>query len=71
MSNLKQSKDSFQSFDVKKMDLNDAKYEADDSTISKECKCFTCNNKYTKAYIHHLLKCHELNANILIIMYDN
>jgi len=31
------------------------------------CECFTCKNHY-RAYIHHLLKCHEMTAWVLLQM---
>ncbi len=54
--------------DLNIIDLNDKIYEEDLSQIKENCKCFTCENNYTRAYIHHLLKCNEINATILIIM---
>jgi queuine tRNA-ribosyltransferase accessory subunit len=35
-----------------------------------ECTCFTCK-KYHRAYIHHLLKCHEMTAWVLLQMYHS
>jgi queuine tRNA-ribosyltransferase accessory subunit len=32
------------------------------------CQCFTCKNHF-RAYIHHLLKCHEMTAWVLLQMY--
>ena len=55
-------------YDVKIMDLNDSIYENDHTILVNGCKCFTCSKNYTRAYIHHLLKCTELNANTLLIM---
>ncbi len=55
-------------YEVSTLDLCDKIYETDTNLIKDNCACFTCENKYTRAYIHHLLKCKELNANILIIM---
>ncbi len=54
--------------EIKTIDLNDKIYESDTELIKRGCQCFTCKNNYTKAYIHHLLKCKELNASILIAM---
>lgn len=47
------------------IDLNNPKYVLDHSTI-------TCNSprKESKSYIHHLLKCHELTAHV-ILTYHN
>lgn len=58
----------FKNKEIKLMDLNDKKYETDTSILKENCECFSCKNNYTKAYIHHLLKCKELNASILIAM---
>ncbi len=55
-------------YDVKIMDLNDCVYENDHTILVNGCKCFTCSKNYTRAYIHHLLKCTELNATTLLIM---
>jgi queuine tRNA-ribosyltransferase subunit QTRTD1 len=32
------------------------------------CQCYTCRKHY-RAYIHHLLKCHEMTAWVLLQMY--
>lgn len=58
----------FSQYDLNLIDLNDIKYQSDTHVIKENCKCFTCKGNYTRAYIHHLLKCHELNANILITL---
>lgn len=55
-------------FDLKKLDLSEKKYELDNSIIKEGCGCFTCEKGYSRAYIHHLIKCNELNGKILIIM---
>lgn len=41
-----------------KINLKNAKYTEDFTPISEECDCYACKN-YTKAYIHHLIKCDE------------
>jgi queuine tRNA-ribosyltransferase subunit QTRTD1 len=58
----------FSQYDLNLIDLNEIKYESDTHVIKENCQCFTCKGNYTRAYIHHLLKCHELNANILITL---
>ncbi len=58
----------FADYDLRYIDLNDKEFETDIRVIKENCTCFTCKSNYTRAYIHHLLKCHELNANILIIL---
>jgi queuine tRNA-ribosyltransferase len=41
-----------------KIDLMSGKYSNDFSPIEEGCKCDTCK-RYTKAYLHHLLKINE------------
>jgi len=55
-------------FDLKKIDLSQKIYDLDNEIIKEGCNCFTCSKGYSKAYIHHLIKCNELNGKILIIM---
>lgn len=69
------SLDNFPEIDLSKInlkliDLNERIYESDIRPIDENCSCFTCKNKYTRAYIHHLLKCKELNATLLIITHN-
>jgi hypothetical protein len=55
-------------YDLKSINLSEKKYELDNDIIKLGCECFTCTKGYSKAYIHHLIKCNELNGKILIIM---
>ena len=55
-------------FDLKKIDLSEKIYELDNNIIKEGCNCFTCSKGYSRAYIHHLIKCNELNGKILVIM---
>ena len=41
-----------------KINLNNAKYKEDMSTIEEGCDCYTCKN-YSKAYIRHLITTNE------------
>jgi len=43
--------------------------EAVVGSLVDECECFTCQNHH-RAYIHHLLKCHEMTAWVLLQMYS-
>ena len=54
--------------DLKIMDLNELKYETNNEILKENCECFTCTKGYSKAYIHHLIKCNEINGKILLIM---
>lgn len=42
-----------------KININNAKFRNDFSSIENICDCYTCK-KYTKAYIHHLFKADEI-----------
>ena len=53
---------------LKFLNLNEPAFGEDNSILKAGCNCFTCTNNYTRAYIHHLLKCNEINATILLIM---
>lgn len=52
-----------------KLNLLNAKYEIDDTPISDECDCETCQN-YTKAYIRHLFKAKEMLAMRLCVIHN-
>jgi queuine tRNA-ribosyltransferase accessory subunit len=43
--------------------------EADIAPLVSGCQCFTCKNHH-RAYVHHLLKCHEMTAWVLLQMYS-
>lgn len=46
-----------------------SEYKEDFSPIAASCFCFTCQN-YTKAYLHHLFKAHELTAYTLATIHN-
>lgn len=39
--------------------IRNSKYAMDTSPLDEKCTCYTCQN-YSKAYLHHLDKCHEI-----------
>lgn len=41
-----------------RVNIRDAKYITDFTTLDPECDCYTCKN-YTRAYLHHLYHCDE------------
>lgn len=41
-----------------RINIRNQKYERDFSPLDEECDCYCCKN-YTKAYLHHLMKCEE------------
>ncbi|MFL0251764.1 tRNA guanosine(34) transglycosylase Tgt [Clostridium neuense] len=52
-----------------KINLNNAKYELDDSPIDEGCDCPTCR-RYTRAYIRHLFKAKEMLAMRLCVLHN-
>ena len=52
-----------------KINLLNAKYEKDDTPIEPGCACPTCQ-RYTKAYIRHLLKAKEMLGMRLCVMHN-
>lgn len=54
---------------AKLIDLIENKFEMEKEPILKNCVCYSCKN-HTKAYIHHLLKCKEMTANILLTIHN-
>jgi queuine tRNA-ribosyltransferase len=47
-----------------KINITNAKYRNDFSSLDKNCQCYTCKN-YTTAYVHHLFKAREMLASTL------
>lgn len=39
--------------------IRNTKYKNDTSPLERECHCYTCQN-YSRAYLHHLDRCHEI-----------
>lgn len=52
-----------------KMNLFNQKYEKDMSPISEECQCPTCQ-KYSRAYLRHLLKAKEMLGMRLCVIHN-
>ncbi|CAG8619483.1 4414_t:CDS:2, partial [Racocetra persica] len=51
------------------IDLWNDKYRTDFKPILDGCKCYACQN-HTRAYIHHLLKTHEMLATVLLMSHN-
>lgn len=64
-----QKTDNFNGKRAKIIDLIENKFEMEKEPIEKNCLCYSCKN-HTKAYIHHLLKCKEMTANILLTIHN-
>lgn len=41
-----------------RVNIKNKKYEDDFAPLDSECDCYTCRN-YSRAYLHHLMKCEE------------
>ncbi len=52
-----------------KINLNNAKFELDESPIDPTCSCPTCRT-YTRAYIRHLFKAKEMLAMRLCVLHN-
>ena len=52
-----------------KINLNNAKYKEDFTSIDDTCDCYTCKN-YTKAYIRHLLNSKEMLGGRLLSIHN-
>ena len=51
------------------ININNAKYELDDSPIDPTCSCPTCS-KFTRAYIRHLIKAGEMLGMRLCVIHN-
>lgn len=51
------------------LDLNDTVFQDDISPIDSSCSCYACKN-HSRAYIHHLLKCKEMLAGVLLTTHN-
>jgi len=51
------------------VDLFDEKYKGIAGPIQEKCDCYTCKY-HTMAYIHHMLKCDEMTAFVLIVIHN-
>ncbi len=51
------------------ININNAKYETDDSPVDAECDCPVCRH-HTRAYIRHLLKAKEMLGMRLAVMHN-
>lgn len=48
-----------------KINLRDSRFRRDLTPLMDDCKC-PCCALYTKAYVHHLLNCHEMLAEVIL-----
>ena len=55
--------------DAFKINLWALSYRHDKRPVLPGCDCFTCVN-HSRAYIHHLLQCHEMTASVLLDIHN-
>lgn len=53
------------------LNLISPKFSSINLVISNECHCYTCKMGFTRAYINHLLKRKEINANTLLQIHNH
>jgi tRNA-guanine family transglycosylase len=51
------------------LDLNQAQFKRDARPLVEGCPCEACKS-HTRAYIHHLLTCSEMTANLLLTVHN-
>ena len=37
--------------------------------LDKDCSCWACS-RYSESYIAHLVRCHEMTANVLLTIHN-
>ena len=52
-----------------RINIGGARYKRDFSPVSEDCDCYTCRH-YTKAYLNHLFKAHEMLAGTLATIHN-
>ncbi|HBB65464.1 MAG TPA: tRNA guanosine(34) transglycosylase Tgt [Candidatus Vogelbacteria bacterium] len=52
-----------------KMNIGNARYRKDFFPIQQDCDCYTCNN-FTKSYLAHLFRAHEMLAGTLATIHN-
>jgi len=53
----------------RRINLKNAKFTDDFTPIEHDCDCYACQN-YTRAYIHHLMKCNEAFGATLLSIHN-
>ena len=57
-------------FELCLLNMSSNTYETNMDLLTKTCECFVCKTGYKKSYIHHLIKCKELNGNIILSIHN-
>ena len=53
-----------------RLNFRNARFTHDHGPIDPDCTCPVCTGGYTRAYIHHLVRQHEMSASVLISMHN-
>lgn len=56
-------------FKEKRVNLKNARFKHDFTPIEDDCDCYCCQN-YTKAYVHHLMRCDETFGATLLSIHN-
>lgn len=56
-------------FKEKRMNLKNARFKHDFTPIEEGCDCYCCQN-YTRAYVHHLMRCDETFGATLLSIHN-
>lgn len=52
-----------------KININNKRYELDESPLDPECDCYVCKN-FSRAYLRHLIKAKEMLGSRLMVMHN-
>lgn len=50
--------------------LREPRFAKDTKPLLADCECFACQQKYSRAYIHHLLNVREMLGDVLLYMHN-
>lgn len=57
-------------FTYEKLDLRKSAFREDLTSIDENCQCYACANKFSRAYISHLIREHEMLGSRLTTMHN-
>ena len=52
------------------INLRNKKWRREALPLVKGCKCLACRTPHTRAYIHHLLVCHEMLGEVCLFLHN-
>ena len=54
----------------RRMNLRNAQYKEDPQPVDETCPCSTCRQGFSRAYLHHLIRCGELIGMTLLVQHN-